>query len=606
MKHLLNIALGLVFCLGVFTACDNDDDVAISGFSLSKTEVAANPEGGKETVTVSSEGEWVAKSSKPWLNISPANGFGNTECVITIDEALDHKQELENGVRQAEIRFTPKGQSPQVITVTQLGYNKMVFVKEQKVDIKASDVYTKRYFEAVITANVPFDINFEWLTDKPTETQTGEEEADKKMKDWLWVDKKNLPTFETADDRTARPQTYKVRFEWKMNPEWIERQAKIDFSLKSENRQTTEGEELERTPILVTQAASPEITDDRAGDSLAILTIHERLLSDLAINPSENMMYWSNVTLWKRTDNLPKDEDGQPIQEAIGRVRAVNFGTIMTKETLPQEVRYLKYLETFQVYGNANTMLLSIDLDSHICELKHLKHLQIGGYGLVSLPEDFVKLGNTLVSLDISSNNFTSVPAVLTAKNFPKLKALHMNGNRRWTVNNLKNPGDYNKDTDLGFHINMTESPMEIDQLFLWENLEELVLSYNYLEGSLPTYEGKAPWTADDLKQYGDTCNYLLDHQDIPKILPNMKRLQLNLNFFTGKLPNWLLYHPHLLDWFPEVLIFNQQEMGIDSQELPVKFDNTPTNFEYYFKAYPKYREKYELIGEDETIKPEE
>ena len=41
-----------------------------------------------------------------------------------------------------------------------------------------------------------------------------------------------------------------------------------------------------------------------------------------------------------------------------------------------------------------------------------------------------------------------------------------------------------------------------------------------------------------------------------------MKRLTLNLNFFTGKIPNWLRFHPHLLDWFPEVLIFNQQEMG--------------------------------------------
>ena len=26
MKHLLKIALGLVLCLGVFTACDDDDD----------------------------------------------------------------------------------------------------------------------------------------------------------------------------------------------------------------------------------------------------------------------------------------------------------------------------------------------------------------------------------------------------------------------------------------------------------------------------------------------------------------------------------------------------------------------------------------------------
>ena len=58
MKHLLKIALGLVLCLCVCTACDDDNDnAAVSGFSLSKTEVAANAEGGKETVSVSSEGE---------------------------------------------------------------------------------------------------------------------------------------------------------------------------------------------------------------------------------------------------------------------------------------------------------------------------------------------------------------------------------------------------------------------------------------------------------------------------------------------------------------------------------------------------------------------
>ena len=586
MKHLLKIALGLVLCLGVFTACDDDDDnAAISGFSLSTTEVAANAEGGKETITVSSGGEWVAKSSEPWLSISPANGFGNTECVINIDEAL------KNEVREAEIRFMPKGQTPQVITVTQLGYGKMIYVKETKVDLKASDLYNKRHFEAVITANVPFKIVYEWLTEKQPKADQPEE--DNKLKDWLWVEKKNEPVFNLE---SARPKTYKVRFEWKMNPEWIERQAKINFEPLKEGLKADE--EITITPILVTQAASPVITDDRAGDSLAIQTIHERLQSDIAFNFSENMMYWENVTLWKRTD---KD---LPSPEAVGRVRSVNFGTVTIKESLPQEIKYLKYLETFQVYGNANTMLLNIALENHICELKYLKNLQIGGYGLVSLPEDFKKLGQTLVSLDLSANNFTGVPAVLTKENFPALRKLMLNGNRRWTVSSLKDT-QYNKDTELGFHINMNEDPREIDQLFLWDTLEELVLSYNYLEGSLPTYEGRTEipvWEGNELPK--DTLSFLKD-KNIPKILPNAKRLTLNLNYFTGELPKWLLYHPHLLDWFPEVLIFNQQEMGRDSKGAPVQFSNAPTNFEYYFKAYPLYKGKYKVAGDDEIIKPE-
>lgn len=579
MKHLLKIALGLVLCLNAFTACDDDDEnTAISGFSLSTTELAANAEGGKETVTVTSEGEWVAKSSEPWLSISPANGFGSTECVISIDEAL------KNEVREAEIRFMPKGQAPQVITVTQLGYGKMIHVKEANVNLKASDVYDKRYFEALITTNVSFEIAYDWKT----VTEEGV-----RLKDWITLEKKNKPVFNLE---SARPKTYKIRFDWKMNPEWIERQAQINFiPLKEEVKPD---EEVAITPILVTQAASPVITDDRAGDSLAIQTIHDRLSSDIAFNFSENMMYWENVTLWKRTD---KD---LPDPQAVGRVRSVNFGTITIKESLPQEVKYLKYLETFQVYGNENSMLQNIALESDICELKYLKNLQIGGYGLVSLPDDFYRLGESLESLDLSANNFNSIPTVLTKENFPKLKSLKFNGNRRWTVSNLKDT-QYNKDTELGFHINMNENPREIDQLFLWDTLEELVLSYNYLEGSLPTYEDRTEipvWEGNELPN--DTLAYL-NGKNIPKILPNMKRLTLNLNYFTGDLPQWLLFHPYLLDWFPEILIFNQQEQGYDSNGAPVKFNNTPTNFEYYFQAYPAYREKYEVTGDDETIKPE-
>lgn len=579
MKHLLKIALGLVLCLNAFTACDDDDEnTAISGFSLSTTELAANAEGGKETVTVTSEGEWVAKSSEPWLSISPANGFGSTECVISIDEAL------KNEVREAEIRFMPKGQAPQVIAVTQLGYGKMIHVKEANVNLKASDVYDKRYFEALITTNVSFEIAYDWKT----VTEEGV-----RLKDWITLEKKNKPVFNLE---SARPKTYKIRFDWKMNPEWIERQAQINFiPLKEEVKPD---EEVAITPILVTQAASPVITDDRAGDSLAIQTIHDRLSSDIAFNFSENMMYWENVTLWKRTD---KD---LPDPQAVGRVRSVNFGTITIKESLPQEVKYLKYLETFQVYGNENSMLQNIALESDICELKYLKNLQIGGYGLVSLPDDFYRLGESLESLDLSANNFNSIPTVLTKENFPKLKSLKFNGNRRWTVSNLKDT-QYNKDTELGFHINMNENPREIDQLFLWDTLEELVLSYNYLEGSLPTYEDRTEipvWEGNELPN--DTLAYL-NGKNIPKILPNMKRLTLNLNYFTGDLPQWLLFHPYLLDWFPEILIFNQQEQGYDSNGAPVKFNNTPTNFEYYFQAYPAYREKYEVTGDDETIKPE-
>lgn len=81
-----------------------------------------------------------------------------------------------------------------------------------------------------------------------------------------------------------------------------------------------------------------------------------------------------------------------------------------------------------------------------------------------------------------------------------------------------------------------------------------------------------------------------------------MKELRLNLNFFTGKLPDWLLYHPRLLQWTPELLVFNQQEQGKDSDGNIVGFENTPTDFEYYYSVFPKMRAKYEMKEEwDDT-----
>jgi hypothetical protein len=74
----------------------------------------------------------------------------------------------------------------------------------------------------------------------------------------------------------------------------------------------------------------------------------------------------------------------------------------------------------------------------------------------------------------------------------------------------------------------------------------------------------------------------------------------LNLNFFTGKLPDWLLYHPRLMEWSAETLIYQQQEKGIDSEGRSVGFDNTPTSREYYFERYPLLRGRYEFNDEIE------
>jgi len=144
--------------------------------------------------------------------------------------------------------------------------------------------------------------------------------------------------------------------------------------------------------------------------------------------------------------------------------------------------------------------------------------------------------------------------------------------------------------------------------LLLWDTLEELRLSNNYIEGQLPTFTtiteegdtipelGVPVWTEADVVG-NDTIRGLVGW---PKILPKMDLLSLNLNFFTGNAPRWLLYHPRLLDWFPESLIFMQKENGLDSEGKVVKFDNEPTNYEYYYEFFPGYRDKYEIKEERE------
>ena len=141
----------------------------------------------------------------------------------------------------------------------------------------------------------------------------------------------------------------------------------------------------------------------------------------------------------------------------------------------------------------------------------------------------------------------------------------------------------------------------DVRRLLLWESLEELVLSYNYIEGALPDFnvgeEGVRAYSKEDITDRGDTLNWAVQN-NLPRILPNIRKLSINLNFMTGKLPDWLLYHPRLLEWGPEVLVYPQQEKGYDSEGLAVGFENVPTSTEYYFEAYPLYRSRYEFNDE--------
>ena len=568
-KITILFALAAVF----FVSCD-EKGINAPSFSIDKLEegIDADPEGGTEYLQVTSTVEWVASANQPWLSISPANGFGNTKCSVLVDSTL------ENGVRKAILAFeTIEGERYEV-TVEQRGFGKFISLKDSVKTIKsATNNIADRYFEVEVSTNVDFKIDvvdslgqsIQWITPKQTEV---------------------TPNF----DRPSRPRSTKVRFDWKINSDTTERVAIINFLPLNEE------DKLEKSAFLtLTQDAAPIITDDRAGDSLAVVTIINRLQLLSPWDTSENMQYWNNVTLWEGTDK--EIVRGEVPREAIGRVRKASFMMCNTKEGLPLELRYLKYIETLNIYSNVNTMLLSIELGNEICELEYLKHLQIGAFGLVSLPDDFVKLGDKLETLDLNSNNFPEVPDVLTPDNFKKLRKLNILACRRWTVSDLRKKDNYEDGIGLHFKSSVKEDN-DLRRLLLWENLEELRLSNCYLEGQIPDFtvgeDGVVAYDSIDVETWGgDTIKNLVG---MPKIMPNMKRLTLNLNFFTGKLPDWLLYHPRLLDWFPESLIYMQQVNAYDSDGKPSKFENEPTDYEYYFDFFPGYREKYEIKEEFE------
>ena len=544
--------------MAVLIGCVNDN-TAIPSFEADNTAIEARAEGGEYTLAIRSAKEWMAMSDVPWVMISPANGRGNVECVIKIDSTLV------NDSRQTAIRFSSAGEILQEVAITQDGYAKKITPTKSEQTIAASASRTERWFDVEVSANVQFDVTTEYTTDA----------------EWLTVKDHTLTL-----DRGARPRNTRIRVEWKMNPEPKERIAKLHL--------TGEGVETPTT-IVVRQKAAPLIEDNRQGDSLAIVTIFEKMecWSDNGISTTEGMHRWDCVRLWEATDR------SLPEPAAVGRVRDLDLSYFNTEEGIPQEIRYLKYLETLSLFGNVNTMLKSIDMGQEICDLEYLKDLRVAAYGLVSLPANFARLGDTLESLDLNSNNFNSIPEVLTAENFPKLKALNLASNRRASLSNLSKKDTANE-KGIGLHSDTADEDV-VSRLFRWEALEELTLSYNYIEGALPDFkvgeDGVRAYTMEDIAPRGDTLLWAVEN-NLPRILPNARVLRINLNFFSGEIPEWLLYHPRLLEWAPEVLVFPQQESGIDSNGTTVGFTNEPTSTEPYFERYPLMRGRFEFNDE--------
>ena len=622
MKYLNKITLGLILCMGLMTSCKDDDEIGIpGGIAVDREEITIVAEGGTEKIAVSSNSNWVSSSSQPWISISPANGLGSADCSLAIDSTLSEKS------REAQIRFSVEGQESKSIRVIQFGYGKQIILKEPTVEIESSARYDDRYFDAVISANVAFKIDsnveysFEGLTDADNENEL---ESDRTG----WIEMPKADDLEINLDRGYRPRTVKVRFKWKANIVPCTRVAKIRLLPKNADEQLIDNEGNPTGEVILTVKQKPalRITDDRAGDSIAILAINEKVQSMINFDSSESMLNWNYVKLWEATDKLPNGD-----KNAIGRVRSVQFMLIDLKdgETLPKEVRHLKYLESFTIQSNANWQIRNISLGEEICELKHLKELSVYALGLEKLSENFIKLGGKvddsyvgLEALNLASNGFnqlSDITNVVNQENFPNLTALSLTGCRRVDIikdlSQISGTNEYNG-KKVGLHINL-DNPSDKSafmKLLTWDSLRELSLSYNYIEGELPdddyitnnltikSYQESDFFTEDELKAEpsiyltkisADTCGWLktmnkeviyqhdesstswkITGQDVPRVLPNARAFSFNLNYLTGALPKWILFHPYFVEWSPETFIFAQEDEAKDSKSQPVGFNN--------------------------------
>ena len=540
----------VIAALVSMVACVNEPKVE---FGLDTTDIQVGPEGGVRTIKVSSSENWVASTQQPWITISPANGRGTVECKVMIDSTLKFDE-----VREGKVDINGESDS-QSFTVRQQGFQYQIIPSELEKNIADYAAFGSRSFEITVKANVDFKVK---VPDNAA--------------NWLKPTKSALVL-----DRGSRPREVTVKFDWQVNSMPEARIAEVEF-VPVETVQMGRNDGLK----VVQKAALPIPVGTVEGDSLALLAVNRSLGVWTEFETSERIENWTGIEVWKTKD------------ERNGRVKSAQFAAFTTKEGIPYEIQYLTAMEELFVFGNSNTFLIKeLDCGPYVCMLPQLRRLTIGAYGLTKLHKDFTNLKN-LEYLSLESNNFQTIPSELNEENFPKLTALILNANARYTVMDLSNDTREN----IGGFVEEEGFPV---RMLLWDNLDTLRLSVNYLQGKLPSDEEMAQilsekkgkveyWRNSDLniKDSIAVGNTFFEENDVPKVIPEMDFFAINLNRLYGELPKWILYHPKLDQWYPDLLIWSQEGRAKDGNKAG--FSNAPTNMNYYYDIFvnKKYNPK--------------
>lgn len=559
--------------VATLAACSQADKQV--SFGIDSNSISIDAAGGTEKVRVSASENWIASSNVPWITVSPANGRGTKECSLIIDSAIT------NTVRNGVVRIVKAENSSeyQEIRVEQKGFDYAITLDEPTVEIKNYASLDDRYFDVRVKTNVDFDVKI------PDSVAS-------------WV---KVGQYDVNLDHGLRPREVTVRVTWGINSLPKERKAEILFTPTADSQVSDEMLAQNDRLYINQESAEPIERGTRAGDSVALLGIARSLeiWGSSWESSGEKMDNWDGVTLW---------EEGMEgyVDSLKGRVKYAQFYMMSTKEGIPFEVQYLTGAQELEFYSNVNTFQLNLSTGPYICQLKQLKRLTIGVFGLTELDENFTNLSN-LEYLDLGSNNFEQIPEVINPKNFPKLHVLRLANNQRRLIYDLSN----NISTNFGGlyqHTKYNSSTETFGEfptwLLRWEpgtttdskgeevavtGLDTLILSVNYFQGSLPDFKDDASVPVyteapDSLKNASGEC--VLVTKGIKRVMPQLKMFAINLNRLTGELPEWVLYHPSLDWWDPYTLFFTQE--GKDEKGNLAGFSNEPANMNYYYEAFPK------------------
>lgn len=523
----------------LFVSCQNETETV---FDIDSKELLIGPEGGVRTLHVSASESWIATTESEWIAFSPANGKGSEECLVMVDSTL-HTTGREGVVTIRTIT------GEKTFHVSQEGFENQIVLDEPNVVVENFADFDSRYFDVKVSTNVRFDVVI------PEESKA-------------WLSYKE-PEFNL--DRKARPRNVTIRFQWKINTRPQDRKVDVSFVPVGDVV-------MGRNDVLsISQKGALPIPENTvAGDSLALIAINRALGCWSEYDTSEPMKNWSGVQVYRSGKNK-------------GRVRSAEFIFFETEEGLPYEVRYLTEAKELHFYSNVNSTRKNLSLGEDICTLTKLERLTVGAYGLTELPESFGELDN-LRYLDLSSNNFAQVPKVL--QKCESLTALFIHANQRNAISDLsmtnkKNYGGL-ADECPADGTGKRKFPL---WLLKWNQLDTLRLSVNFLQGELPSdeeliNEGFDVWKTDDVRikdslAKGET---FFDRNDVPMVLPDTDFLAINHNRLHGRIPNWLMFHPKLDQWYPLLLVFPQEGKTVEG--VSAGFADEPTNLNYYYELY--------------------